>query len=140
MNIDDIAKMTTQERRDWLAIDQGWFAPGDPIPKGPGTSWPQDKPGYLTLDCWYKRIEGIGSRSQSKHPIDDTLDAAAKALPEGWLWSRELMFNGTIHWVIRRWDGDQLRALKLSDTGDEKHARFGLAIAARMAMKKGAHP
>ncbi len=150
MNFDDIAKMTTQERRDWLAIDQGWFAPGDPIPKGPGTSWPQDKPGYLTLDCWYKRIEGIGSRSQSKHPIDDTLDAAADALPEGV--RAERVFNqGISLWEWRLWeitvDYGWMRLadatgsnLVMEDTLNEKHDRFGLAIAARMAMKKGAHP
>jgi hypothetical protein len=140
MNFDDIAKMTTQERRDWLARDEGWGLPGDRAVCMDGTT------GTLTSFARFAPFpSGLTEpqrprQVQKEHPIPDTLDAAAKALPEGWLWSRELMFNGTIHWVIRRWDGDQLRALKLSDTGDEKHARFGLAIAARMAMKKGAHP
>jgi hypothetical protein len=102
------------------------------------------------LDCWYKRIEGIGSRSQSKHPIDDTLDAAADALPEGV--RAERVFNqGISLWEWRLWeitvDYGWMRLadatgsnLVMEDTLNEKHDRFGLAIAARMAMKKGAHP
>jgi hypothetical protein len=129
MNIDDIAKMTTQERRDWLARDEGWTCDTS----DPCLAWthPTDENGtggHYWVGSWY-----------GEHPIPDTLDAAAKALPDGWRWTKSWGWSKGLCCLTYSAYVDGYHVV-VADTGDEKHDRFGLAIAARMAMKKGAHP
>lgn len=130
MNID---KMTTQERRDWLARDEGWYAPMT-NPQAPGAlEWTKVFPEYP-----YLRPCGWG-KDDCKHPIPDTLDAAAKALPDGWMWVKCWAIDETDYLAVKYMAyGVDDHEVIVPDTGDEKHDRFVLAIAARMAMKKGA--
>lgn len=153
--------MTLDECRDWLAMDEGWLPPGSPIPKGPGTSWPQDKPGTLVLDCWTKMTsDGLHvDKTRSHHDIEDTLDAAALALPEGWsVGVRQFVVgtsmhtdnpNRTVSWNAFAFHAGSLpTATAHSEAPEDRRvvcggntellARFRLAVACRMASKEKA--
>lgn len=62
-NKPNFAAMTPEQRRDWLSEQEGWKRRGD--------RWRH--PVYHKL--------GSG---QKRHPLPNTLDAAAEAMPEGW--------------------------------------------------------
>jgi len=57
------------------------------------------------------------------HPIPDTLDCAASAMPVGWTWGKW----GDGIWVAHCRADTQV-AVEVVDTGDEKYDRFKLAI------------
>ena len=109
---------TLDEKRDWLAEQAGW----KPLYR------------YHTVEVWEQ-----GVMFQQFHPVPATLDAIAKAMPEGWSWERywqQLTSEGDDHklvWTavnkaVRRWP-------EVDDTGDELSDRATLACLCIMADK-----
>lgn len=137
-----IEDMSLDEIRDELARMDGWKAPGEPLPTGPGTSWPQDKPGTLVLDCWTK-MTADGRRvdkTRQSHDVEPTLDGAAAALPEGWLWTVENQYgNAAFEAAAMPDSGEPIGEASLFVKGPtELHARYALAVAVRRKMQEAA--
>lgn len=108
---------TNDELRDWLAES------GDP-----SNQW-KKKDGRWFHPRFHR--QGCG---QKRHPIPNTLDAAAAALPEGVDWYRDLPQMGR----MRNYGavvGDQLIACT-PVTDDERTDRFRLAVLCIMAKEK----
>lgn len=116
MDKPNFAAMTPEQRRDWLAEQEGWKRRGD--------RWRH--PVYHKL--------GSG---QKRHPMPNTLDAAAEAMPEGIRVQRHLC--DTMHrweyclWKLRDGKYDEwyqpmeAPVWPLPDTGNEINDRFHLA-------------
>lgn len=101
--------MTTDELRDWLAIYKGWTTKG----------------GRWYHPRWHARGSG-----QKRHPIEPTIDAAAKPMPEGWDWGkgRQAKFgDGGYEWLWWAEHRTDLLAISAPVTGDEIHDRLLLA-------------
>ena len=100
---------TNEELRDWLAIKLGWTRNDD-------GSWGfVNKHGKVSKWSW--------------DPIPNTIDAAAKCLPEGWKWD-----TGTFVWAAWKPGGHMVQ---VDRTADEATDRFRLAVKAIMAMEEG---
>lgn len=118
----NLQTMTPDQRRDWLAEQAGW--------KYEYT----DHPGYFH---WNK--PGAGT---DDHPFPATIDGAASALPEGWVWGRgrQASFVGDRyewHWWAEC--NKSHYAVSTPDTGDEITDRYllaALAVQAAMEAKK----
>ena len=93
---------TLDELRNWLAEDDGWQLHEDGL--------------------WYIP----GEFPAKDHPYPPTLDGAAKALPEGWKWSRDY---GEC-W--RAWVGLE-PYVEVPDTKSEIADRYRLAVMTRLA-------
>lgn len=109
----DPTTATLDECRDWLAIH-----------KRPGGHRYDE---FTKTHFWKKRISNDWTR---EHPIPETLDAAAEAMPSGWWWEV---------WVDSL-PGVQVKAIPLPPNIDQPHiyidqseteilARFRLAVA-----------
>lgn len=118
--------MTCEECRDELARMDGWriftMPSGTKLYLAPGK--PDD------ADC------------QTDCPHPPTLDGAAKALPEGWVWCKCLDVaeneDGWYGWnerTQRRSDGVFI-CDPITNAPDELTARYRLAVACRMEMEK----
>ncbi len=110
-------EMTAQEAADWCAKDDGWTLE------------------HLSTDCpvtaWWRWNDHptLKSRTWSKsHPYPLTLDSAAAALPEGWVWDRY-----RVEWSAFKKVNGLLRIVRTPDTGDEIGDRFRLAVLCRIA-------
>ena len=98
---------TNEELRDWLA----------------------NRNGYTKIEgLWYRQSSVYGDGSEL-HPIPNTIDAAAKCLPEGWKWD-----TGTFVWAAWKPGGHMVQ---VDRTADEATDRFRLAVKAIMAMEEG---
>lgn len=100
---------TNEELRDWLARDMGWT---------------------FRSACgnhWWEQSEG--DPGTENHPIPNTLDAAAAAMPEGWDW-----WKSSSEYLAQAAGTDFVR---VRSTGDEITDRFRLAVLCHMAGKKG---
>ena len=118
MNPAQALTATLDELRDWLAGEDGWVD---------HTTCP---------DGWDSRPwkNHTTKASSQDHPHPPTLDGAAKALPEGWEWSRA---NGVWH----GWHDLCTKACgcvepSTDDTGDEIADRYRLAVLCRIAAKE----
>lgn len=105
MNPTEAAAMTTDQLRDWCAEDDGWHKVFD--------------------RTWSKPLE---RKHGFNHPYPPTLDGAAKAMPDGWTWTRD---NG-------KWRAHHPYPMELvvDDTGDESADRYRLAVMCRIATKE----
>lgn len=115
----DVDKMTVDECRDWLADKDGWVKVKGTY--GEGT--------------WRHRSTLYDPCSNWSHPIPATLDAAAAAMPEGWMVKLEITSNGQC-WA----EASRKRNYLPVDDSDpyatgttELEARFRLAVKARTA-------
>jgi len=111
--------MTTDQHRDWCAVDDGWQ---------------KESVEDLADPSWWRwnAHPTLKSRTWCKgHPHPPTRDGAADALPAGWTWRR----YGSEGWRAFTTDGPLLQA-KTPDTGDEIADRFRLAVACRLAMRE----
>lgn len=123
---------TIEELRDWLARRAGYGLPGDPAMLSDGRSV------KLTKYARKETVEGFGTRIvfEDVHPIADTIDAAVRALPEGWgCWHQDdewlsVKKLGTDDWV------------RVNATGHTPEAiRRDLLALARLAwIAEGAEP
>jgi hypothetical protein len=105
----------TTAMRDELAKMMGWTLQHDE--KTPCTYWWNR---FTNEQC-----------VMGRHPIPDTLGGAAACMPEGWIWERLELAHGLCWWAGTGEDD----GITIPDTGEEKHDRFALALAARKAMK-----
>lgn len=111
--------MTTDELRDWHARE------GQRQTRG------RDTEVWTDGECRIADQLGI-------HPYPPTLDGAASAMPEGWVWVREYSTsedNYDMGFVLT-WSayGPHDEWVKIDDTGDEIHDRYLLAKLAKEAM------
>lgn len=134
-------EMTTEELRDWHARKAGWVPPGESLPAGPGTSWPQDPPGSVIaggISGWVRLDDRKIVERQHAHPCPPTIDGAASVMPEGWSWIREYTTNlrDPEKGLVLMWIGfhDSDGDVRLEDTNDEIHDRYLLAKLAKEAM------
>ena len=101
--------MTLDELRDWCARDGGWMC--------------------STRGLWWRR----GGEPCTGHPYPPTLDGAASAMPKGWkictLYQRE---TGWMCFVML----NAKTACDVMDQPSEIHARYLVAVLARMASKE----
>ena len=104
--------MTTDQHRDWCAADDGWRRIAEDTETG---RW-----------RWQKHLRTGDVDKREGHPYPPTRDGAAKAMPEGWKWSRDTGDN----W--RAWIGWET-SVETPDTGDEIADRYRLAVACRLA-------
>ena len=114
--------MTAQECADWCAMDDWWRQAFQHRHASGAGQW------------WWERDGGDESFD---HPHPLTLDGAAKALPEGWSWTKHATSFGK-WWAAYPpgWNGEEYP--EVVDTGDEIADRYRLAVACRMAMKEQA--
>ena len=105
---------TNEELRDWLANKQGWNKTG-PV------SWHQSSRGD---------DGATSSWCANCHPIPNTIDAAAKCLPEGW----KLLIHEL---TMKAYRGLWATFVTVDRTSDEATDRFRLAVKAIMAMEGG---
>ena len=121
--------MTAQECADWCAKDDGWIEDAD--------LEYDDLDGYPHIGYRRKHADGIRSEKRWDHPHPLTLDGAAKALPEGWSWTKHATSFGK-WWAAYPpgWNGEEYP--EVVDTGDEIADRYRLAVACRMAAKEQA--
>lgn len=129
--------MTAQECADWCAMDDGWT---NTIEQLAGIHR-----AYRVR--WYRNIAStvpnVNTREwHESHPHPLTLDGAAKALPEGWVWCKCLDVaeneDGWYGWnerTQRRSDGVFI-CDPITNGPDELTARYRLAVACRLAMEK----
>lgn len=108
--------MTLDELRDWCAVDDGWE-----FRSSFGNHW------------WVRVADGGMDETSEHHPYPATIDGAARALPEGWWWSRCETEEHGKWWYAGRHKG--FASVDIPDTGDEILDRYRLAVACRMAMK-----
>lgn len=118
---------TTENCRDWLARDDGWYylagVEGDPV-------WCKVE----ALKTWNPSQENHPEGSQYEHPYPETLDAAVKAMPKGWRMFRNDQPGDGKWWYIeatqypKRENGDRARIVSES----EIEGRFRLAVTARL--------
>lgn len=104
MDKPNFAAMTPEQRRDWLAEQEGWKRRGD--------RWRH--PVYHKL--------GSG---QKRHPLPNTLDAAAEAMPKGRTFIRVCRLGGRYEWASQKYHG--INDVWVTDTGNEINDRFHLA-------------
>ena len=102
--------MTLDELRDWYAEQRGWriFREGFPRPLYLAPGKPVD------AEC---RLE---------NPFPATLDGAARAMPDGWIWGRmPTNRNGVLEWVAE--NANLSKGVRTPDTGNEIYDRYLLA-------------
>lgn len=112
---------TNEELRDWLARRLGW----EPF----AGSWAH----YSGHN--YDTFNAIGD-----HPFPNTIDAAAKCLPEGWKWTIEPDYDASCFETRgERWAGygPNDEEVYADRTTDEATDRFRLAAKAIQAMEDG---
>lgn len=109
---DELRTMTYDQLRDWWVQqpENGGYK------RLPGREW-SDQNGVPVYDAYDMPID---------HPLDDTLDAIAAMLPEGWVWGRW----GDGVWVVQKSGVGKRPMLEVVDTGNEKHDRLLLACLA----------
>ena len=106
---------TLDELRNWLAEDDGWQLHEDGL--------------------WYIP----GEFPAKDHPYPPTLDGAAKALPEGWWWTREGASAShrkdglLLKWSACQCGADKWGIVETPDTGNEIADRYRLAVKVRLA-------
>lgn len=115
--MENVDTLTPEQVRDRIAQEHGWtFDPSDSswaIPRG--------------------EMRFPGSR-YGDHPIPNTLDSAAKCLPEGWKWGIDA--DGEDEWwyaLPPGWDGEEYQTCPR--TKDERNDRFKLALLCILAGK-----
>ena len=106
---------TNEELRDWLIEKTGWTKHVFEDENG-SSDW-YWKNGDRAVD-WYG------------HPIPNTIDAAAKCLPEGW----KLLIHEL---TMKAYRGSWATFVTVDRTSDEATDRFRLAVKAIMAMEDG---
>ena len=128
---------TLNALRDELAGLMGWLPPMSDLPTGPGTSWPQDSGEHcVKIDEWVKLRGRRIEIQQRSHPIPDTLDAIAGAMPDGYEITIIIQPPNTGHAnAICRALSFQGSDRHETEGGTEPEARLKLAIAARKAVK-----
>lgn len=68
-----------------------------------------------------RRCDAIGI-----HPYPATLDGAARAMPDGWIWGRmPTNRNGVLEWVAE--NANLSKGVRTPDTGNEIYDRYLLA-------------
>jgi len=103
--------MTTEELRDWHAIQKGWKNLG-------GGYWTPDKvPSYRCFS----------------HPFPHTLDGAASAMPVEWWWLRNAEDGEPLYWFAFH-RNSRCSYQVIPDSDDEIHDRYLLAKLAKEAM------
>ena len=110
-----MGEMTLDECRDFIARDEGWEF------------------NTRVFGCWSSAEYGV--KSQENHPVPETLDAAAAALPEGWslvVTHDPEMFDGK--WVAAaKYHSDRATTQAVDNCDTEILARFRLAVACRQS-------
>ena len=113
---EQIHSMTYQELRDWLAVEHGYkYVEGRE---------------HVTVPHW---IDSTGEPVWNAecrlaiHPLEDTLEAVAACLPEGWSWTKYVEWQATK--TVR---GNQMRVFVVV-TNHEECDRLRLACLARLA-------
>jgi len=112
----EAAAMTTDQLRDWCAVDDGW------------QRLERDN------DIFEHTRTGEIHASDGQvadHPYPPTRDGAAAALPEGWVWDRY-----RVQWSAFKKVNGLLRIVRTPDTRDEIADRYRLAVACRIAEKE----
>jgi hypothetical protein len=111
---------TLDELRDWFAARDGWT--NDAVPDATG-DWE-----------WQKTLRTGDVDKRENHPYPATLDAAAGAMPEQWVWYKTYAeYSGVYNSVHPRGLGEAITA-EVPDTRDEIHDRYLLAYRACCAM------
>ena len=107
---------TLDEIRDWFAKRDGWLRDPNGTWSREGKFWPE-----------------------AYHPYPPTLDGAAKALPEGWWWTREGASAShrkdglLLKWSACQCGADKWGIVETPDTGNEIADRYRLAVKVRLA-------
>lgn len=113
---------TIEECRDFVAGAQGWTQTTDGIWCSPECKDRDD----------FAACVRSGVLPCLNHPVPATIDAAAKALPEGWTWLKhEDIHNGVVTVVWKAYNIETFAVVP--STGDEILDRFRLAVAAIIA-------
>lgn len=121
---EQIRSMTYQQLRDWWAEDHGYkYVEGRE---------------HVTVPHW---IDSTGEPVWNAecrlaiHPLEDTLEAVAACLGEGWSWTRGKTFDDGPVWCsfLKVSRGVRRVGPMVPDTGDEKTDRLRLACLARLA-------
>ena len=108
---------TNEQLRDWLAERQGWKL----------ECFVDDKSRRKTSPLWCRGNVALGD---NEHIIPNTIDAAAKCLPEGDI----VEMTQSVVSALRTKDGSRVFVPR---TADERTDRFRLAVKAIRAMEDG---
>ena len=121
---EQIRSMTYQQLRDWWAEDHGYkYVEGRE---------------HVTVPHW---IDSTGEPVWNAecrlaiHPLEDTLEAAAACLGEGWVWWKENLATRMQRYCAcnrDEWGKRCRQVVNITDTGDEKTDRLRLACLARL--------
>jgi len=125
---DELRSMTYDQLRNWWAMENGY--------KNVARSE------FVTVPHW---IDSDGEPvwdaecMLAAHPIEDTLDAIAALLPNGWVWLKVCGDGGHIVWEA--WNSDHTeqgrKIVHVVETIDEKHDRLLLACLVLLAERGG---
>lgn len=119
----DVRTATIEHVRDYIAERHGWRRSPDRI-------------------GWYTPGGGF----TLTHEFKGTLDAAARAMPERWMWTRHSFMEGwpkpesVLQWRASGWvhwdmEDATIKVVTVPDTGDECADRYRLAALAWQAME-----
>lgn len=114
--------MSLEQCIAWLRHEDGWF---------------EDTEVYSPAEYQTDTRKVWKNHDQSKSFPSETLDSAARAMPDDWkfaIWKRDDGFSASAY----DGEGDEESNQAEAHADTELLARFRLAVACRMAMKKGA--